>query len=54
MDMLQRQYGREIPNWEQLCQSILNRKRDKFLYHTRIRIALEQKVKEIENKTPHK
>ncbi len=52
MKMLERLYGREIPNWEQLYQSITERKKDKFAYHTRILTALNQDLDRLEGKTP--
>jgi hypothetical protein len=52
MKMLERFYGREVPNWEQLYQSITERKKDKFAYHTRILTALNQDLDRLEQKPP--
>ena len=52
MTMLERFYGRKIPNWEQLYQSITERKKDKFAYHTRILTALNQDLDRLEGKAP--
>ncbi len=52
MKMLERLYGREVPNWEQLYQSITDRKKEKFSYHTRILTALNQDLDRLEEKAP--
>ncbi|MBS1605577.1 MAG: RteC domain-containing protein [Bacteroidetes bacterium] len=52
MDLLQTVYRRKIPNWRQLLQSIRNRKKDNFLYHTQIQRALEKNQDEILDKKP--
>lgn len=52
MKMLEQLYGRQVPNWEQLYQSITERKKDKFAYHTQILTALNQDLDRLEGKTP--
>jgi len=52
MDVLQIVYGRTIPNWRQLVQSIRNRKKDNFSYHTQIQRALEKNQDKILDKKP--
>jgi hypothetical protein len=50
--MLERLYGRKVPNWEQLYQSITERKKEKFAYHTQILTALNQDLDRLEGKAP--
>jgi len=52
MSMLETQFNRKIPNWEQLAQSIGNRKKGNFTFFSHILDALEKKQDGLEDKKP--
>jgi len=52
MSMLETLFNRKIPNWEQLAQSIGNRRKENFTYHKQIIDALEKNQDILVDKKP--